>query len=545
MTKKNSNDMVLSLSKELTKTIAETNGIYIKETLELLAHNPKVKSDSLMSKAVIEFRHLLSGLQGEEVDIKTLCDHPVADALFQFFKRFPICYHEEHIHLTGSLDASFIYPRLMQLLDGPNKDIYEEKIKAVYGKDALPINSEADVDYLIRLKEGEKFDRYLKILYLAKLVLNSRQTHAEAAYHMASKLYNDYNVGSLRLKFTLSRGTGIKDEQVPGIDNLSEEDVVLGLYQGFKSFQSKHPWFRFFLVPSFRKESNFYDHQRFSSKEESFLYQVDKLLSLLDQYPELEDVMKEVDTVGDEKHLYRKKNFEEMKKGLRKLQYRGFSIRSHHGETWLTLKKGVQAVDNAMNIWHVDTLEHGLSLGINPNYYFHRLFQKIIKLNQKGEAIEPNSPEYHELKELEWPNTSVLNKLVTGRKISSLDMTQFIKTKFYTAIEIEQYQHDILNRMLQKQVSLVALPSSNMKLTGVFPDYKIHPFSWWEKKGAILGVGTDNYVTLNTNYIYELMMLLFSDPQNLKITKLIMVATKEERRPRISSLLWEMRKRVL
>jgi adenosine deaminase len=96
--------------------------------------------------------------------------------------------------------------------------------------------------------------------------------------------------------------------------------------------------------------------------------------------------------------------------------------------------------------------------------------------------------------------------------------------------------------MLDKQISLVALPSSNLKLTGSFPDYKDHPFSWWEKKGVELGVGTDNYVTLQTNFIQELLLILFSDPQNLKITKLLMVATKETRRPHISHLLWLMRK---
>ena len=55
-----------------------------------------------------------------------------------------------------------------------------------------------------------------------------------------------------------------------------------------------------------------------------------------------------------------------MKTGLRHLQYNGFKIRSHHGEAWKTLRKGVQSVDNSMNIWRIDTLEHGLSLGINP-----------------------------------------------------------------------------------------------------------------------------------------------------------------------------------
>jgi adenosine deaminase len=95
--------------------------------------------------------------------------------------------------------------------------------------------------------------------------------------------------------------------------------------------------------------------------------------------------------------------------------------------------------------------------------------------------------------------------------------------------------------MISKKISLIALPSSNNKLTNYFPDFKDHPFSWWEKKGIKLGVGTDNYITLNTNYIQELLILLFTDPENLKITKLLMVATGESRRPFLSQLLWKMR----
>ena len=49
---------------------------------------------------------------------------------------------------------------------------------------------------------------------------------------------------------------------------------------------------------------------------------------------------------------------------------------------------------------------------------------------------------------------------------------------------------------------------------------------------------------LNTNFIREMMILLFSEPSDLKITKLLMVATKETRRAVVSSLLWEMRKGV-
>jgi adenosine deaminase len=537
-------DLIDLIYRELTNIIAETNGIYIKETLELLLHNPQIKAHSNAKKSILEFKRLIAGHKDDEVDIKTLLDHPVSVAFFRFFRDFPKPFCEEHIHLTGSLDASFIYPRLQKLLKGKHKKLYEKKIKEIYGKEALPIKSEEQVDEMIRLKEGERFDRYLKILALAKFVLTNKKAHEQAAYHLASTLYKDYNVGLVRLKFTLSRQTAIKDEQIPGIDNLTEEDVVLGLYDGFKRFQKDVPEFKFFLSPSFRKELNFYDKKTYKSKEDSFLAQVNVILDLIKKHPFLREHMEEVDTVGDEKELYRKKHFNQLKKGLRKLQYSGFKIRSHHGETWKTLQKGVQAVDNAMNIWHVDTLEHGLSLGINPNYYFQRLYQKVLKLNQLSYPIDEGTAEYNEVDELIWEDFKVKEKLIKGVPLNKDEIQEFTKTKFYSAQEVEHYQHDVLNRMINKKIGLVALPSSNMKLTGHFSHYKIHPFTWWEKKGVQLGIGTDNYITLRTNYIQELLILLYSDPQNLKIMKLLMVATKENRRPYISNLLWIMRKIV-
>ena len=67
----------------------------------------------------------------------------------------------------------------------------------------------------------------------------------------------------------------------------------------------------------------------------------------------------------------------------------------------------------------------------------------------------------------------------------------------------------------------------------------------WEKKGLKLGVGTDNDITLGTNYIREMLILLYTDSRDLKITKLLLVTTGETRRPYISHLLWEMRKKVV
>ena len=234
-----------------------------------------------------------------------------------------------------------------------------------------------------------------------------------------------------------------------------------------------------------------------------------------------------------------------MKVGFRKLQSIGIKIRSHHGETWQTLRTGIQSVDNAMNIWHVDAVEHGLSLGINPNYYFHSIFQRVMYYNRKGEALEKGSIEYREVQSMDWGDyPGVKEKLLEGKKLTEAEFTTFVKTKFHMAREVEHYQHDILNRMIDKQLSVIALPSSNKKLTGQFEDYKDHPFSWWEKKGLKLGVGTDNYITLNTNYIREMLVLLFTDPVNLKITKLLLVCTGETRRPFLSQQLWLMRKQT-
>ncbi|EQC51607.1 hypothetical protein [Bacteriovorax sp. DB6_IX] len=536
--------VIKALELELTRIISETNGINLSDTLELLCHSQTVKDTPSVEKAVHEFIKLLAGYSVDEVDIDTLLGHPLSDALFTFFKKFPLPFHEEHIHLTGSLTAEFIYPRLKVLLDGPDRELYEEQIKNVYGEDSIPINSVEDVDNLIRLKDGEQFKTYLRILFLPKLILTSREAHEDAAYFMAKDLYENYNVGNIRLKFTLSRANKMDAEQIPGLSDVTEEDVVMGLYTGFKKFQKEVPEFDFILSPSFRKELNFYDSDNFDSKEAHFDHQVATLLDLIKKRPEIMKNLKEVDTVGDEKELYRKAHFKELQAGLRRLQYKGLKIRSHHGETWKNLRRGIQSVDNAMNIWHIDTLEHGLSLGINPNYYFHRLYQRVMERNIKHQVILPNSAEWEELEDMKFHDPAIKQKLYQGIPLTEEERVSFLKTKFHTAREIEHYQHDILNRMIHKDVSLVALPSSNLKLTGSFPDYKDHPFSWWEKKGVRLGVGTDNYITLSTNFIQEMLILLYSDPDKLKITKLLMITAKESRRPFISHLLWKMRKEL-
>ncbi|MCE3013247.1 MAG: hypothetical protein LW878_09305 [Proteobacteria bacterium] len=531
-----------TLTDYLIKIISETNGISLVDTLELCEVDESLDSNGLIIKTIHEFKRLLSGFRDNEVDIKTLLHHPVARSLAQFFKRFPLPYIEEHIHLTGSLSADFIHPHLMQLMAGSLGHLVKEKIDKIWGEGSSQIKTVEDVDRLIRLKDDEFFDRYLKILILPKLILTSQDMHRQAAKHMAQELNKKFNVGTIRLKFTLSRASSSDDETIPGLPQVSEEEVVMGLYQGFKDFQKEVPSFRFILSPCFRKESHFFDSKRFGSKKDHFLHQCDEILHLLEKHPELAGHLCEVDTVGNERDLYRKGHFLEMQQGFRKLHYKGFSIRSHHGETWHTLRRGVQAVDNALNIWHIDTLEHGLSLGINPNYYFHSLYLRLVANNEKGVGIKEGSSDYKEIMEMDWrEHDPIRDKLLAGQRLEDKEKKLFVKVKFHTAREVEHYQHDVLNRMINKNVSVIALPSSNNKLTTCFPDYKDHPFSWWEKKGVRLGIGTDNYVTLDTDYIQELLILLFTDPENLKITKLLMVATGETRRPYLSQMLWKMR----
>ena len=528
-----------------TEIISETNGISLRDTIELLLTSDRAQNSAELKTCLLSFQNDLQSFLSDQLPIGTLLKHPAAVALAEFFRRFPLPYRDEHTHLTGALSAEFIYPRLEKLLSGPHKSAYEKKITDVYGAAALPLKDLGSVENIVRLAESERFSRYLSILMLPKLLLVDRQAHAEAAYHMAEQIYTKYNVGFIRLKFTFSRASADEAEQVPGLEALKEEDVVLGLHEGFMEFKKKNPRFDFVLSPSFRKEADFYDAKNFKSKKDHFLFQVNQILDLIHKHPFLEERMNEVDTVGNESELFRKSHFMDMKLGFRKLQYRGFKIRSHHGEVWKTLKNGIQAVDNAMNIWRIDTLEHGLSLGVNPNFYFHSLFQRVLKWNRRQEGIRAGTPEFREISAMDWnSNTSVCEKILRGETLNDKEIGLFTKAKFHTAREVESYQHDVLNRMIDKGVTLVSLPSSNNKLTEFFEDYKDHPFSWWEKKGLELGVGTDNYVTLDTNFIQELMILLITDTDNLKITKLLMVATGEGRRPYISHLLWQMRKGI-
>lgn len=527
------------LVQNLIQIIAETNGISISQTLELLQSH--MHTEPTMRAQIAAFRLLLGRYHQGLCEMSDLLEHPISDALRGFFSSFPARYREEHIHLTGSLTAEFLQPFIEEALAGPGAQDFKRMVTATYGH--CEIKGLQDIRRMIALQPGERFDRYLKILLLPKLILTTREIHDQAAYHLAETLYKRYNIGYVCLKFTYSRATNDVSEKLPHQGELASEDVLLGLFEGFRRFQTEHTDFSFDLAPSFRKEHDYFDSSRFASKHEDFNARVAEILGILERYPELERHVRSVDTVGDEKELYRKTHFLPMSQGLRKLKYQGFEIASHHGETFHTLRRGIQAVDNAMNMWQIDTLEHGLSLGINPNYYFQKVFERIMEHNSLSRPIE--GPLRDELQDFRWNhNQAVCDKLLSGEGLSASDERAFVKVKFHHARDVEQYQHDVLNRAMQKNIGFTALPSSNQKLTHYIPGFKDHPFSWWEKKGVKLGMGTDNYVALSTDFISEMLIMLYSEPTDLKITKLLMMATGESRRPVLSRLLWEMRQSV-
>ncbi|MFK7871712.1 MAG: hypothetical protein AB8C84_00880 [Oligoflexales bacterium] len=520
------------LFQNLCQMISDTNGIGLTDSLELLLRSPRKNSDTAIRSVVSSFLDRLYYTQRRGEDVVDLLDSPVAMALESFFKTFPLRYREEHIHLTGSLDASFVYPRLASLLHSPQKHAAQEILRNLF--QITELESEKEVERLLRLTPHDKFDRYLKILQLPAIVLTSKEDHYAAAWHIASRLYHQHNVGRVCLKYTWARA-----RIHPDLPTVTSWDATLGLYEGFSAFKKEHPNFEFVLSPSFRKEAHYLTSA--ATKEQDISQQIESLLGFLKTYPELTDVVKEVDTVGSEKDLYAKRHFHTMSEGFRKLQYQGFHIRSHHGETFRTLNKGIQAVDNAMNLWRIDTLEHGLSLGINPHYYYHALYERLLYKNENGEPLQRDGQDYDELMDWSLSDITIRDHLINGVPLKAHEKLALTKTKFHYAREVESYQHDVLNRMIDKRVSLTALPSSNKRLTHYFEGYQDHPFSWWEKKGVILKVGTDNDVTLHTNMVREMLILLFSDPTHLKIHKLLRVVTGENRLPLVSHHLWTMK----
>src|SRR5688572_2554467 len=146
--------VVPRLTRFFTQLISETSGLSLEDTLSLAVQSPLPDEDLALIR---DFHTLLGRFRMNDSPIDALLDHTVSHALEGFFRAFPIPFRDEHIHLTGSLAADFIYPRLERLLEGPKRAVYEAKIAEVYGREALPIRDVRDVERLIRLGDTDRF----------------------------------------------------------------------------------------------------------------------------------------------------------------------------------------------------------------------------------------------------------------------------------------------------------------------------------------------------------------------------------------------------
>ena len=153
--------LIPRLQRFLTQLISETGGLALEDTLVLAQQSPQLDDEPDLGACIGEFHDLLGRFRLQQIPIEALLEHPVSHAFEAFFRAFPIPFHDEHIHLTGSLDAEFVYPRLAALLAGPQRALYEKKIADVYGRDALPIRNASDVDRAHLARSARKSPRRL------------------------------------------------------------------------------------------------------------------------------------------------------------------------------------------------------------------------------------------------------------------------------------------------------------------------------------------------------------------------------------------------
>src|SRR3954453_2559867 len=115
-------DLVHQLTRVFTQLISETSGLSLDDTLTL-AEQQQLQPE--VARCIEEFHELLGRFRLNAQPIEALFAHPVSKSLGAFFRAFPIPFRDEHIHLTGSIDAEFIYPRLAPLLES---ETYSPKI---------------------------------------------------------------------------------------------------------------------------------------------------------------------------------------------------------------------------------------------------------------------------------------------------------------------------------------------------------------------------------------------------------------------------------
>ena len=120
------------LTKNLIRIIAETNGLSLNHTLELLQESARTNENE--KKSFGEFIQMMHEFQSNKISIEKLLAHPISESLFKFFKSFPLPYCEEHIHLTGSLSPEFIWKHLEPIINLRWGSEVTKKVEEVYGE---------------------------------------------------------------------------------------------------------------------------------------------------------------------------------------------------------------------------------------------------------------------------------------------------------------------------------------------------------------------------------------------------------------------------
>lgn len=523
--------------RHLEKVLAKSSDSTLEDVIK------EFKKQVELRELASEFETLLKTFRRNEKFLPNLFKHPIGQALREFFRCFPVGYLDAHAHLSGSLHSSFLLPKVLSVLSKDRGEVFAQHIERVYGKKAAQIQTEEDIDNLLCGYDTLSFKDFLiKGLYLPKLILLEKQTHIEAAEHIATTFYQNFNIRHLRLKFTLSRTTGDSFEQVPHSETMPFEDVILGLYEGFKRFQQLHTDFKFTLSPSFRKEEEFFDAKNFKNKQEHFEFLVDKLLEFLDKNPFLKEHVNEVDTVGNELYFYKEEHFLTWKRGVAKLKANNFKVRSHHGEIFFTLLEAVRCIGFAITIWKIDTLEHGLAAGVNPFLYFGRLKKKVFAKNALKQAIDQKEREFFELRDLAWDDKEwIFEKLLRGEELDQ-EEKRILRNLFFDKIkEVWDAQVEVLCLLLEHNVSITSIPTTNKKLTGLFNHYKEHPFPFWSSLGIKMNIGSDDYYPNNSDFIQEMLILLFANFETMQINFLLMCATNSQNISKINQILEKSR----
>ena len=103
------------LYRYLCRMISDTNGVSLNDTLMLILNSPEVRTDSEALSNFSGFRTVLLKFQRSETDLTQLLAHPVAAVIRRYFREFPLSFRDDHIHLTGSLSAEFIWGKLQLL----------------------------------------------------------------------------------------------------------------------------------------------------------------------------------------------------------------------------------------------------------------------------------------------------------------------------------------------------------------------------------------------------------------------------------------------